>query len=379
MKRGLFILFIISLITAQLSAQNVFSVKGKKILLNGKEFQSIGLRCPNALMSDETTNELIAHFDEYKSYGLNTISVFFMGSRYSNINGFNLDATLKNEYAARMGKIIEACEKRDMVVLVGILYWGAQMRAKENAYYKSWNQENVNQAIRNTVLWLKNNKYKNVFIDPDNEGMAQEGAGFNIAEMICEGKKANPEIVIAYNGKGYPPPCADLPIHFGEKVNSMPYIESEGTPGNYWGDYSKEQGLNKYINVGFYTEGKKAEQLKKTKQLLDEGHGYLFASTWLQNIPPNYNIGGNGSPCNPGIKWWIDYINYRKSAENSDSDIIQLDAKRDFIIELTGYAPFYPDKGKRLNYIAVNAMKYYNEWAGAQTVFYGENGNYKLI
>ena len=63
-----------------------------------------------------------------------------------------------------------------------------------------------------------------------------------------------------------------------------------------------------------YTEGKKEFQLAKTKELLDKGYGYLFASTWLQNIPPNYKPGGDGSPCNPGIKWWLDYIkeNYNK-------------------------------------------------------------------
>jgi hypothetical protein len=308
MKEKLVILLIICLSAAQISAQNVFAVKGNKTLLNGKEFQAIGLRCSNALLTDETTNDLIAHLEEYKSYGLNTISVFFMGSRYSNVNGYNLDATLREEYAARMGRIIEACDRQDMVVLVGILYWGAQMGAKENAYYDSWEQADVNRAIRNTVLWLSEKNYRNVFIDPDNEGMAQEGARFNIDEMICEGKKANPEIVIAFNGRGYPPPCADLPIHFGEKVNSMPYIETEGTPGSYWGEYSKEKGLNEYINVGIYTEGKKAEQLKETKRLLDAGHGYLFASTWLQNIPPNYDIGGEGAPCNPGIKWWLEFV-----------------------------------------------------------------------
>jgi hypothetical protein len=215
-----------------------------------------------------------------------------------------------------MSRIIEACDERNMVVLVGLLYWSEQTSAQGqflgNDYYESWDQGKVNQALKNTVLWLKEKNYKNVFVDPDNEGMAQRGAGFDIDEMICEGKKANPEIIIAYNGKGYPPPCADLPIHFGEKVNSLPYIETEGTPSQYWIDYSKETGLNEYINVGIYTDGKKEEQLRKTKQLLDEGHGYLFASTWLQNVRPNYNLGGDGSPCNPGIKWWLDFIkNYK--------------------------------------------------------------------
>lgn len=290
------------------SAQHVFSIRGNQTVLNGQEFQAIGLRCSNALISDQATANLVDELDTYQSYGLNTISVFFMGSRYSNVNGYHLDGSLKEEYTSRMAKIIEACEERRMVVLVGILYWGAQMSAEENAYYQSWRQEEVNLAMVNTVEWLQKNNFQNVFIDPDNEGMAERGGGFDIAEMICAGKEKNPEVVIAYNGKGYPPPCADLPVHFGRRVNSMPYIETEGTPAQYWGEYSKERGLDHYINVGIYTEGKKAFQIAKTRELLEQGHGYLFASTWLQNVPPNYHPGGEGTPCDPGMRWWLEFV-----------------------------------------------------------------------
>jgi hypothetical protein len=289
-------------------AQNVFSLQGNKTYLNDKEFQAIGLRCSNALLSDATVNGLIRHLDDYKTYGLNTISVYFMGSRYSNIHGYNLDGSLNHVYRERMSRIIEACDARGMVVLVGILYWGSGVSGRSNEHYSTWKQQDVNNAMSNTLIWLKEKGYRNVFIDPDNEGMAEIGAGFNIDEMICEGKKAYQSIPIAYNGRGYPPPCADMTIHFGAKTQQMPYIETEGTPGEYWGEYSKERRLNAYINVGIYTEGKKDQQLNESKELLDKGHGYLFASTWLQNIPPNYNLGGDGSPCNPGIKWWVEFI-----------------------------------------------------------------------
>jgi hypothetical protein len=188
------------------------------------------------------------------------------------------------------------------------------MSTRANEYYSGWKQQDVNNAMRNTIRWLQDNHYRNVFVDPDNEGMAKRGAGYDIEEMICEGKKVDSGIAIAYNCSGDPPPCADLPIHFGYKSQMMPYIESEGTPSQYWGEYSKERDLNNYINVGIYTDGKKEQQLADTKELLDQGYGYLFASTWLQNIPPNYHPGGDGSPCNPGMKWWLDFIkeNYKK-------------------------------------------------------------------
>lgn len=307
MKRLIFFVGIF-LMAVNLFAQNIFSVKGNQTYLNGKEFQSIGLRCPNALLSDETVRDLISHLDEYKTYGINTISVYFMGSRYSKINGYNKDATLHPVYSSRMARIIKACDTRGMVVLVGILYWGSGMGSFSNEFYAGWKQDDVNRSMINTIRWLRENQFQNVFVDPDNEGMAENGAKFKMDEMICEGKKVNPGIAIAYNGKGNPPSCADLTIHFGQKLKDKPYIQTEGTPDEYWGEYSKEKGLNVYINVGIYTQSKKVQQLTETKNLLDKGHGYLFSSTWLQNIPPNYAIGGDGSPCSPGMKWWFDFI-----------------------------------------------------------------------
>ena len=183
-----------------------------------------------------------------------------------------------------------------------------------NANYKDWKQEHAIGALVNTIQWLKEQNCRNVFVDPDNEGMAERGAGFNIDEMICAGKEIDKSIAIAYNRSGYAPPCADLTIHHANITKGMPYIQSEGTPSQYWGDYSKEKGLTHYINVGIYTEGKKAEQINDTRKMLDAGYGYMFASTWLQNVPPNYNVGGDGSPCDPGMKWWLDFIkmNYKK-------------------------------------------------------------------
>ena len=290
----------------QMSGQHVFSIVGNQTYLDGHPFQSIGLRCSNALLTEGTTLELIQHLDEYAAYGINTISVYFMGSRYSNIHGYNLDGSLNSAYLNRMEKIIRACDERAMVVLVGVLYWGSGSDVTN--YYRNWSQSEANAAIKHTVAWLNENNFRNVFVDPDNEGMAERGLGIDIDEMICEAKSEVAKVIVAYNGKGYPPPCADLSIHFGFPTKSKPYIETEGTPSRYWGDYSKENDLQHYINVGIYTEGKKVEQLARTEELLNLGHGYLFASTWLQNIPPNYDPGGDGSPANPGIKWWLDFI-----------------------------------------------------------------------
>ncbi len=286
-----------------LGAQNIFSVSGSRTFMNDKEIQVIGLRCSNSLMSDETAEDLINHLDLYKSYGINTVSVFFMGSRFGDVKGYLEDASLNPEYLQRMSRILEACDQRNMIVLVGCLYWG-----NSKGKWESWDQQDAENAVANTVRWLSENNYRNVFVDPDNEGMAHMEKGFDISRMIAAGKEIDPGIMIGYNFRAKPPPNADLALHHSEKVRGKPYIESEGTMTDYWGAYSKEKGLYEYINVGVYTDGKKAEQLKHTKNLLGNGCGYIFASTWLQNVPPNHHPGGDGTHCNPGIKWWLDYI-----------------------------------------------------------------------
>ncbi len=292
------------------SRKYVFTVRNGKTYLNGKDILVKGLRCSNALVSDQTADELISNLDTFASFGVNTVSVFFMGSRFGDVKGYNKDGSLSPIYAARMGRIIEAADERGMIVLVGCLYWGTS-----KAKWEEWTQAQANAAVANTVRWLKDHDYRNVFVDVDNEGMAKRGKGFDNRLMVMAGKKVDPTCVIATNFKGPPPAEADLGIHFSKKVPDKPYIESEGTPtnapGNYWGKYSKKPDYYNYINIGIYNKQMKANQIAITTEHLDNGHGYMCASTWLQCPPPsgpNNSPGGDGSKQSPGIRWWLEFI-----------------------------------------------------------------------
>lgn len=320
MKPNNLILPILILILSQsaLATKYVFTVEGNKTFLNNQEITVAGLRCSNALISDQATNDLINHFDEYNTYGINTVSVFVMGSRYGNFKGYFEDASLNPVYAKRLAKIIEAADDRGMLVIVGCLYWGGS-----TSKWESWTQKEANQAVANTVKWLSQNNYRNVFVDVDNEGMAKRGAGFDNRQMVKAGKAVDPTIYIATNNKGLPPPEADLGIHFSKKDPKKPYVESEGTPtnapGNYWGKYSKAPPLENYINIGIYTDEMKANQIGITKDHFENGWGYMMASTWLQCVPPhgpNADPGGDGSKENPGIRWWLEALKEMVGAYN---------------------------------------------------------------
>ena len=108
-----FLAIVFSLFVHTLVAQHIFSVKGNKTYLDDTVFQAIGLRCSNALINDQAVDSLINYLDEYRSYGLNTISVYLLGSRYSNIYGYNQDGTLDPVYQQRLEQIIEACDQAD--------------------------------------------------------------------------------------------------------------------------------------------------------------------------------------------------------------------------------------------------------------------------
>ena len=306
--------------------RHVFSVKGKKVCLNGNEFKVIGLRCSNALVSDGDVAELIDNLDVFKSYGVNTVSVFFMGSRFGDVKGYRPDASIDPVYAARMARIIEQADRRGMVVLVGCLYW-SNSRAKEDLGY--WKQVHANEAVANTVRWLKEHNFRNVFVDPDNEGMASRATGWSIKKMIDAAHKVDPSCVIGYNNKAAAPDNADILLHHSPKDGLRAYIESEGSPGNtpggYWDNFSKSDGYYNYIRIGRYTGQMKDSQIDAARDNIANHAGYMLASTWIQ-CAPHEGIGGpfmtpgrraesldinddiKELQSDAGILWWLQWI-----------------------------------------------------------------------
>ena len=299
--------------SAPAGSRHTLTVVGAELRLDGTPIKLKGLRTSAALMSDATTHDLIEHLDLFRSYGVSAVSVYIMGSRFTDLKGYRPDATLEPTHAARLGRIIEAADARGMVVLVGCLYWSTS-RAHEDLAH--WTQNDANRAVANTVAWLKERQYRNVLVDPDNEGMAHAAKKWRIDAMIDAGHAAAPRCLIAYNARPAPPANADIAIHHSPRIPGKPYVETEGSPpqSNYWGSYSKRDGFYNYINVGIYTPEMKARQEAATTEFIDGANGYFFASTWLQAPPPlgpNMSPGGDGTLENPGIKWWLEYLRKR--------------------------------------------------------------------
>lgn len=319
------------------AGQNVFSIKGAELYLNDRAFKVIGLRCSNALISDNTTRDLINSLDLYKSYGVNTVSVFFMGSRFGDVKGYRPDASLDPRYTRRMARIIEAADERAMVVIAGCLYWSTS-RAKEDLGH--WTQVEANRAVANTVRWLQAQDYRNVIVDPDNEGMAGRAKKWSTEALIAAAHAVDRSFMVANNTR-QEAPNADLNMHFGPKEKDKPWFDSEATPaqtpGKYWGRFSKEthQANERYYNysrIGRYTAEMKEDQLHTTRQQMAEYNGYVLASTWLQcslaqgvkgpftQPGGRSNLGANGDEQaawntnldtihpDAGILWWLEFV-----------------------------------------------------------------------
>ena len=75
----------------------------------------------------------------------------------------------------------------------------------------------------------------------------------------------------------------------------------------FWAGLFPSQGLHFYA-VGA-ADGKLVWQREGGGKMSPQG--YMLASTWLQAPPPsgpNHNPGGYGSPDDPGIRWWLEFL-----------------------------------------------------------------------
>ena len=122
---------------------NQFSVSTDQVLFNGRPFKVIGIRTSNALISDGSTRRLIDNLDAFKSYGVNTVSVFFMGSRFGDVKGYRSDASLDPTYAVRI-------YSRLSLLLLGVAYSATRMTMKMKIGRA--------RASQNSVLWCSRSK-----------------------------------------------------------------------------------------------------------------------------------------------------------------------------------------------------------------------------
>lgn len=183
--------------------------------------------------------EFIAAMPLWKSYGLNSFSLNMQGGSpfgYGNIKclnpGFNADGSLMNGYMKRLNKILKKADELEMVVILGIFYFGQDQNMKD--------EKSVIAATNNLVDWLFEKKYRNVIIEINNETNKREydhpilmpDRVHELIELVRNKKKNGYRFLVgtSYPASGFPSQkvveISDLILYHGNSLRTPVKFQS---------------------------------------------------------------------------------------------------------------------------------------------------------
>jgi hypothetical protein len=118
---------------------------------------------------DRNTREFIEAMPVWHAHGLLCAVVNLQGgspegySRHQpwHNSAIRADGSLRDEYMARLEKIIDRADELGMVIMLGIFYFGQDQRLEDD--------DAVRAAVVNTVDWVVQRGYRNVLIEIANE------------------------------------------------------------------------------------------------------------------------------------------------------------------------------------------------------------------
>lgn len=199
--RFFFSILVFMFFATTISTQTVVEIKGKSFYINGKPTYSgrywdnnkvegllLNARMVQGVFDDlnpatvdtfayadtkkwdakRNNREFVAAMPLWKSYGLNAFSLNMQGGSpfgYGNIPclnpGFEADGALMDGYMQRLDNILRQADKLEMVVILGLFYFGQDQNLRDEAA--------VIAATNNIVDWLLEKKYRNVIVEINNE------------------------------------------------------------------------------------------------------------------------------------------------------------------------------------------------------------------
>lgn len=337
MKGFYFVLLITSLLfQIEVGEAQTLKVKGEIFTFDDKPFDMWGVRVASASQYEQFTQSLIANLDDYKALGINTISVFLQGSSGGFSDPFQDNGkSVDPAHWQRMVQINEACQQRDMVVVVGIFY---QRAVGDPEIRNLQNETDIRNAVITVTERLK--PFSNVIINIANEQnsshyKAFEAFSFNNPEKIVElcklVKETDPLRIVG--GGGYHD-SSNVVIGKSEYVDVLLFDTfSEDVKNNHhsgWHyDYFKAEGVpdkpivsveifggwtSQFTPQGVYSEaGKKIhwqeiEVAKKQQGLYVHFHSNPWFQGEAQKLGNRFDLGGDGTSENPGVRWYFEKI-----------------------------------------------------------------------
>jgi hypothetical protein len=154
---------------------------------------------------NENTSRFILKIPQYHSYGVAAFTLNLQGGHagYEGAvnSAFRPDGTLRTDYTNRIKRVINECDRRGMIVILGLFYQRQdQILLDEQA---------VKRAVVNAVTWVKENGLTNVVIEIANE-YDHNGFDHDIietaegeVELIRLARKTAPGLLVSTSGLGH--------------------------------------------------------------------------------------------------------------------------------------------------------------------------------
>ncbi|MCU0409311.1 MAG: hypothetical protein MUD02_10225 [Bacteroidales bacterium] len=320
-------------------------VRADRFLVNGVETKLWGIRIASAAQSDENTAELIGNLDEYRDHGINCISVFLMGSSGGACDPFSADGKQIDEaHKTRTERIIRELDKRNMICVLGIFYQNVEVYGGRKNL-TGW--EASTEAVRTVAGWLKNRNFTNVILNIANE---QNSKAYdddpwsrvrNVADIcsLCSiAGETYPGLITGaggYNEKNNSELCLckDVDVLLYDTANPADgdlYTDKklyDSYRGTFAANNAPPKPLFNVEQFGAWSERFAPPQgnydrLENARSyymecidaaLENPGLNTTFHSNvWYQGRKQSYSnrfdMGGQGTASDPGVKWYFDYL-----------------------------------------------------------------------
>jgi hypothetical protein len=160
---------------------------------------------------EENSTRFINKLPDYVANGVAAITVSLQGGMpgYEGAinSAFHADGSLRRDYLSRVQRVIEACDRQGVVVILSCLY--QRQHSHDHALA---GREAIMEAIANVARWIQDQKFTNVLLEVSNE---YAHAGFRRwhdgewlrsddaqVELIRHAKTVAPELLVSTSGMG---------------------------------------------------------------------------------------------------------------------------------------------------------------------------------
>jgi sugar phosphate isomerase/epimerase len=302
---------------------------GDRFQLDGVPIKLWGVRTASASQSAEGTRHLVSQLDDYRSHGLNAVAVFYQGSSGGYSNPFSPDGTaIDPAHQARMVEIIEACDRRGMVVVVGIFYQRAEFLRTPTAWTEAVRTvARLLRPHRNVIINLANEQNSSLYRDSnpifdlgdparlielcdvvhaeDPQRLVGAG-GYDHAKNIVLGRARSVDVLL-FDTNGPEDSGALFDRFVAAGVTGKPIVNVE-----QFGAYSGKAEFPK--TAGVYTESNRALFRREVDAARSRPglSTFFFDQRWLQGGGTGganrYDLGGDGTEASPGFRWYAAHV-----------------------------------------------------------------------